>query len=177
MKKVKKMAFGGMSNKPMDPKMKAGLAGMQGSAQLGAMNKMLAGQNPGGRGLGNIASRPTGGQNPAMFQNPGARAVGDDLVNSSGKKIGAIGLAAPGPKPAPAGMSGFGMPSQEGLDFLRTRSPLDMSKTAGPGALDMTKTAGPGARPPGMKKGGKVSSASKRADGCAVKGKTKGKMV
>lgn len=27
------------------------------------------------------------------------------------------------------------------------------------------------------KAGGKVSSASKRADGCAVKGKTKGKMV
>jgi hypothetical protein len=29
----------------------------------------------------------------------------------------------------------------------------------------------------GMKKGGKVSSASKRADGIAVKGKTRGKMV
>jgi len=29
----------------------------------------------------------------------------------------------------------------------------------------------------GMKSGGKVSSASKRADGCAIKGKTKGKMV
>ena len=29
----------------------------------------------------------------------------------------------------------------------------------------------------GMKKGGKVSSASKRADGCAVKGKTRGKIV
>jgi len=28
-----------------------------------------------------------------------------------------------------------------------------------------------------MKKGGKVSSASKRADGCAIKGKTKGKMI
>jgi hypothetical protein len=28
-----------------------------------------------------------------------------------------------------------------------------------------------------FKKGGKVSSASKRADGCAVKGKTKGRMV
>jgi hypothetical protein len=27
------------------------------------------------------------------------------------------------------------------------------------------------------KKGGKVSSASKRADGCAIRGKTKGKMV
>jgi len=30
---------------------------------------------------------------------------------------------------------------------------------------------------PTMKKGGKVSSASKRADGCAIKGKTKGRMV
>jgi hypothetical protein len=29
----------------------------------------------------------------------------------------------------------------------------------------------------GMKKGGKVSSASKRADGCAIRGKTKGRMV
>ena len=28
-----------------------------------------------------------------------------------------------------------------------------------------------------MKKGGKVSSASKRADGCCIKGKTKGRMV
>jgi hypothetical protein len=29
----------------------------------------------------------------------------------------------------------------------------------------------------GMKKGGSVSSASKRADGCAIRGKTKGRMV
>ena len=29
----------------------------------------------------------------------------------------------------------------------------------------------------GMKKGGKVSSASSRADGCCIKGKTRGKMV
>jgi hypothetical protein len=29
----------------------------------------------------------------------------------------------------------------------------------------------------GMKSGGKVSSASKRADGCAMRGKTKGRMV
>ena len=32
-------------------------------------------------------------------------------------------------------------------------------------------------KPYDFKKGGKVSSASKRADGCAIKGKTKGKMV
>jgi hypothetical protein len=30
---------------------------------------------------------------------------------------------------------------------------------------------------PGMKKGGSVKSASARADGCAIKGKTKGRMV
>ena len=30
---------------------------------------------------------------------------------------------------------------------------------------------------PGMKKGGSVGSASKRADGCAQRGKTKGKFV
>ena len=29
----------------------------------------------------------------------------------------------------------------------------------------------------GMKKGGMVSSASKRADGCVTKGRTRGKMV
>jgi hypothetical protein len=32
-------------------------------------------------------------------------------------------------------------------------------------------------RVPTMKKGGKVSSASKRADGCAQRGKTKGRIV
>lgn len=34
-----------------------------------------------------------------------------------------------------------------------------------------------GPAPTPMKKGGKVSSASKRADGIAIKGKTKGRMV
>ena len=34
-----------------------------------------------------------------------------------------------------------------------------------------------GLKDEGYKKGGKVSSASSRADGCAVKGKTRGKMV
>jgi hypothetical protein len=33
------------------------------------------------------------------------------------------------------------------------------------------------ATPKTYKSGGKVSSASKRADGCAIKGKTKGRMV
>lgn len=36
---------------------------------------------------------------------------------------------------------------------------------------------GMGGKSLGLKKGGKVSSASKRADGIAIKGKTKGKIV
>ena len=37
--------------------------------------------------------------------------------------------------------------------------------------------AGQAEAPAGMKKGGMVGSASKRADGCAVRGKTKGRIV
>jgi hypothetical protein len=40
--------------------------------------------------------------------------------------------------------------------------------------IQPTASAG---QPTQMKKGGKVSSASKRADGCATKGKTRGRMV
>ena len=43
--------------------------------------------------------------------------------------------------------------------------------------FDLHKIVKKAANESGMKKGGKVCSASKRADGCAVKGKTKGRMV
>jgi hypothetical protein len=133
---------------------------------------------PGNIGLGAIAN------NPRMTRNLGG--LGGSIGGAS------FGL---GGAPLPPGMKGPGSPP-----------PLDISKTAGPGALDMTKTAGPGFGPSApfnqakmnqinsmlygkpMKKGGavktkkmasggKVSSASKRGDGCAIKGKTKGKMV
>jgi hypothetical protein len=42
---------------------------------------------------------------------------------------------------------------------------------------EMKKGNSGGADSDGMKKGGSVSSASKRADGCAMRGKTKGRMV
>jgi hypothetical protein len=46
------------------------------------------------------------------------------------------------------------------------------------GASTLRGLQGPTAKPGAMmKKGGKVSSASKRADGCATKGKTRGKIV
>lgn len=43
--------------------------------------------------------------------------------------------------------------------------------------FDKAKAEEKAAIGPSYKKGGSVSSASKRADGCAVKGKTKGRMV
>jgi hypothetical protein len=52
---------------------------------------------------------------------------------------------------------------------------LNTPKSGGGGGGGIPKV-GP-KRPLEMKKGGKVSSASKRADGCAIKGKTKGRML
>jgi len=83
------------------------------------------------------------------------------------------------------------------MDFLNTVSPLSgmisgkglMGELAAKGAMGLLPAAiardaqsndeekrkkQTGAS---MKKGGKVSSASSRADGCAVKGKTKGRII
>ena len=58
----------------------------------------------------------------------------------------------------------------------RSSSPRGSAGGGGMNPTDIEKV--PGKRPMKMKKGGMVkSSASKRADGCAVKGKTRGKMV
>ena len=79
-------------------------------------------------------------------------------------------MAAPGIRPmGPPPTTGGPKPAMTGLGSAMQNNPR-MAQNLG--ALG----AGLGKRM-GMKKGGKVSSASKRADGCAVKGKTKGKMV
>ena len=83
-----------------------------------------------------------------------------------------------------------------GIEGARDRFPEDMEELQPPGMMErmMGTEAGKAARAYGraykeglgMKKGGKVkgykaggsvSSASKRADGCAVRGKTKGRMI
>ena len=51
---------------------------------------------------------------------------------------------------------------------------INPPKSGGGGASGIPKT---GKKPYDFKKGGVVSSASKRADGCCIKGKTKGRMV
>ena len=68
---------------------------------------------------------------------------------------------------SPMGVSGKSMMSAFGQPIARV------------GSNPMPPGGGLPAVPQGMKKGGKVkvSSASKRADGIAVKGKTRGRMV
>jgi hypothetical protein len=81
--------------------------------------------------------------------------------------------ARPGLRPmGPAPMTGGPKPSPMAAPGTRPMGPAPMTGGGLP-------APGMGGRPglPMMKKGGKVSSASKRADGCAIKGKTKGKMV
>ena len=73
-----------------------------------------------------------------------------------------------------AGLSIAGSPSPE-----RTRTVKPAPKKGNPAAVMKKKggKVGMGMTKNNYKKGGKVSSCSKRADGCAVKGKTKGRMV
>jgi hypothetical protein len=75
--------------------------------------------------------------------------VADEQKN---KSAGADGFMPWFKETFPYGLAGKDSP----LSFLRAKS--DEEKT------------------PGMKRGGSVSSASKRADGCAQRGKTRGKM-
>jgi hypothetical protein len=72
---------------------------------------------------------------------------------------------------AEAGMAG-------GLDVRKRKRKLDLEAGADAGlegALEGQSLSRAGLKGGlgGMKKGGKVSSASKRADGCAVRGKTR----
>ena len=60
-------------------------------------------------------------------------------------------------------------------EIAKMKEIMDKPKSGGGGGAGIPKV-GP-KKPTDMKKGGKVSSASKRADGIATKGKTKGRIV
>ena len=90
--------------------------------------------------------------------------------------LGKVGTT--GGQNLPKGMTGLGAalgkPSSVNTttdaDMARKGNAKPFSSVAGSIGMGLGKKLG-------MKKGGMVSSASKRADGCCVKGKTKGKMV
>jgi hypothetical protein len=157
MKKVKKFAMGGMNfnsssrKAPPPPPVMAPRPLPAGSGLKGmAAPTVQAGQNlPGGKPM----QTPNTGGTPAGL--------------ASGAPVG---LAAMG---GGAGLS----PAQ--LSGLRNNLGPQAAPANAAAIMNDIHT-GIGSRPSsvgGMKKGGKVSSASKRADGCAIKGKTRGKMM
>ena len=88
-----------------------------------------------------------------------------------------------GPSSTPAGMRGY-KPRRSGMTLDDVVTPETRMKRAAmmQDARDQAMqpkldAAYEGARTTPYKKGGSVSSASKRADGCAERGKTKGTMV
>jgi hypothetical protein len=83
------------------------------------------------------------------------------------------------PTPTPTQGSMLGLGKNPGINSTNSTTTADMTRKSNAkpfssalGGLGMAL-----GKKMGMKEGGKVSSASKRADGCAVKGKTKGKMI
>ena len=89
-----------------------------------------------------------------------------------GKRRPMVGAGGGAPIPPVAPKRPMANPADAGVytaDKGMPPSPDDM------GSIEALK--GKMKRKPGYKKGGSVSSASKRADGCIVKGKTKGKFV
>jgi hypothetical protein len=67
-------------------------------------------------------------------------------------------------------------PKAQSFSDKAKKSGFASAETKGGAAL-MTRKDRMKDKPVGMKSGGSVSSASKRADGCAIKGKTRGRMV
>jgi hypothetical protein len=98
-----------------------------------------------------------------------------DVVNRAASKVSDV------VKNAPAEDSTSGFVKVSDIAKVAEAVPSTKSTTSGVGGMYKRLTASDieeeKKAKTGMKKGGKVSSASKRADGCAVKGKTRGKMV
>ena len=95
------------------------------------------------------------------FKRGGDMANANPFMEMIAKKnaMGTKKMASGGMTSAKMGSVKTGSPSRDGI--------ASKGKTTG----TMVKLAG--SKPLGMKSGGKVSSASKRADGCAIRGKTR----
>ncbi len=115
--------------------------------------------------------KPRGPANPtSMPRQP--MPMTNVLPSKPAPAIGGGGPAAPMPGPAVNIQ-----PTRGGAPMIGGGGPANPTSMPRPTSMPMTnvKPAAPGM---GMKKGGKVkSSASKRADGIAQRGKTKGKFV
>ena len=113
------------------------------------------------------------------------------------KRITEKSYAGPNIKPSKPKESGYKMPKSTTPDMDTTQgtrgsrvsfeageikespksAPIEERSTAAERRADKEESRFSTSNPMGMKRGGSVSSASSRADGCAIRGKTKGRMV
>jgi len=129
----------------------AGLGSMQtNSQQLGQMQGMLQGTPIGGnpRQVAQPPQQPTGRSGRGVT--PATQMPTAQTAPSFANQLGQMGLAG------------------TGLQQMLGNKPAGMKKGGAVKKKASSKS---------YKSGGSVSSASKRADGCAIKGKTRGKMV
>ena len=110
-----------------------------------------------------------GGQNPFTPQSGGSAQQGLDMVS---KGAGSINQALNS-----LGQSLSAANQAVGSNSNQAPGGFGQLPLLGLGQDKTMQSAAYGAQSPGMKKGGKVSSASKRGDGIAQRGKTKGRMI
>ena len=93
------------------------------------------------------------------------------------RKGGVFGVSAPAPAPAAAPRIGGGFSAGRGRGETPPPAPPPPPPAPPPRKKSYTFKKGGEVKAKQMASGGSVSSASKRGDGCAIKGKTKGRMV
>jgi hypothetical protein len=179
MAKVKKFAMGGMnlnrsSRRPPPQPVRPPPKVLQAKPFMGSFN------NPAGRPV------PVANQAPNTSGTPaGLAGMGAAIIRGSGLTPMPVASQSPvqvqNTSGAPAGLGAMGGGLSEAqLSGLRNNLG-PQSAPANAAAMMNDINTGMGSRPSsvgGMKKGGSVkSSASKRADGCAIRGKTRGKIV
>jgi hypothetical protein len=153
------------------PRVKSGLQAAAEAARGGVKQAGIPGRGMprGGMGKPTFMSDLARAANAAKQQGMAQRAAGSTM---SGTKTG-LGSTMSGPKTGlGTAMGGFPYVKAPAGGATRAKPPVGGSpqKTSKP-------TSAVGKAMGMMKEGGSVGSASKRADGIAVKGKTKGKMM
>jgi hypothetical protein len=109
----------------------------------------------------------------AMMSGAGLGAAAGAAAGKGAQGLGKT-LAKPGLKNPKYGTKEYEVPTEENMNRPKATRPGGADSEISTKGLNR-KMREEGYRP--FKKGGSVSSASKRADGCAVRGKTKGRMV
>lgn len=100
------------------------------------------------------------------------RAIEKEQIRKMGDALNRAGVPlGPRPETFPKTAAAFEEMARSDAERAERRA----AKAGGGGGAGIPKVGAK--RTPEFKKGGMVSSASKRADGCATKGKTRGKMI